>query len=593
MIAHIWQSTLFAGTAGLLTLLLRRNRARTRYWVWFIGLVKFLVPFGVLVSLGSHLTMPQWTPNAPALARAMTQPAISFVIGDVAQPVFLAAPAAPKNTTDPVPAILLGIWACGFMAIASCWVRRWIRVRTDVRQASKLQMNVGIPVVSSPALCEPGVFGMFRPVLMLPDGMAGQLSQAEWEAILAHEICHVRCHDNLTAAIYMVVESIFWFHPLVWWMGTRLVAERERACDEEVLRLGSEPKIYAEGILKVCELYLESPLECVAGVTGSNLRERIRGIMTHPATIRMSMAKKLLLAAAGIMAVTLPIVIGGLHAQSAATPGFDAASIRPCEGVYSRPIEDRDGHSSPGRLNLGCDFLVDDSMFLGLIERAYVQYAEGRPHNDPMVTIIGGPNWVHSQGYKIEATADGHPSVAMMAGPMLQRLLEDRFKLKIHRETRESPVYALTVAKDTSKLKPFQEGSCVSAPDTPYASWSALPPGQRYCMQIISMIKPAVNADGATLDELAKMLNRVVDRPVIDETGVSGRFEIHLTFARDQALGRLPSLPPSPSAPGVASEPGDPTIFTAVQEQLGLKLVPTKRPVEILVIDSVERPSGN
>jgi bla regulator protein blaR1 len=591
MIAHIWQSTLFAGAAGLLTLLLRRNRARTRYWVWFIGLVKFLVPFAVLVSLGSHLTVPQWTPKVPALAHAMTQPAISFVMGDVTQPAFAVTPSAARKTTDPFSTILLGIWACGFIAIATCWVRRWIRVRAEMRLASKLQIDIGIPVVSTPVLCEPGVFGIFRPVLMLPEGMAGHLSKAEWEAILAHEICHVRCRDNLTAVIYMAVESIFWFHPLVWWMGTRLVAERERACDEEVLRLGSEPNVYAEGILKVCELYLESPLPCVAGVTGSNLRQRIRGIMTHRGTIRMSVAKKLLLAAAGMLAVTVPIVVGGLHAQSAAAPRFDAASIRPCEGVMARPIQDRDGNSSPGRLSLGCDVLVENNMFLGLIERAYVQYAEGRPHDDPMVTILGGPNWVRSQGYKIEAVADGHPSVAVMAGPMLQRLLEDRFKLKIHRETRESPVYALTVDKDTSKLKAFQEGSCAPPRQTPYP-WPALPTGQRYCMQLISGIKPAVDADGATLDELAKLLNRIVDRPVIDETKVSGRFDIHLTFQRDGVITKLAPFMPVPSARGAESD-FEPTIFTAIEEQLGLKLIPTKRPVQILVIDSVERPSEN
>src|SRR5580658_3448454 len=318
MNAHIWQSTLFAGAAGLLTLLLKRNRARTRYWVWFIGLVKFLVPFGVLLSLGSHLTMPQWTSKARALAQTAARPAISFVMGDAVRPSFTATPVASGNTTDPVPAILLGIWACGFATIATCWVRRWMRVRADMRLASILPIDIGIPVVSSPVLCEPGVFGIFRPVLMLPDGMAGHLSKAEWEAILAHEMCHVRCRDNLTAVIYMLVESVFWFHPLVWWMGTRLVAERERACDEEVLRLGSEPTVYAESILKVCELYLESPLQCVAGVTGSNLRQRIRGIMMHRGTIRMSIAKKLLLAAAGMTAVALPIVVGGLHAQSAA-----------------------------------------------------------------------------------------------------------------------------------------------------------------------------------------------------------------------------------------------------------------------------------
>ncbi|HWF08163.1 MAG TPA: M56 family metallopeptidase [Bryobacteraceae bacterium] len=590
MITHIWQSTLFAGAAGLLTLLLRRNRARTRYWVWFIGLVKFLVPFGLLVNFGSHVTMPQWTPKAPALAQALARPAISFVMGDVAQPALTARPAARGNTTVPVPAILLGIWACGFVAIATCWVRRWMRIRADVRLASKLQIDIGILVVSSPALCEPGVFGIFHSVLVLPDGMSEHLSKAEWEAILAHEMCHVRCHDNLTAVIYMVVESIFWFHPLVWWMGTRLVAERERACDEEVLRLGSEPEIYAEGILKVCELYVESPLQCVAGVTGSNLRERIRSIMTHRGTIRMSITKKLLLAAAGMSAVTFPIVVGGLHAQPAAS-SFDVASIRPCE--IQGPIQDRNGHSSPGRLDLGCDVLDDDNAFLGLIRRAYVEFADGRSHDAPdLIAITGGPKWIHTQGYKIEATADGHPSEAIMAGPMLQRLLEDRFRLKIHRETREAPVYALALARDASKLKPFQEGSCVVPPDTPYP-WTALPAGKRYCMENISLLKPSVEADGASMEEFVRLLDHIVDRPVLDETGVSGRFDIHLTFARDQDTPKISGFLPMPPARGAAPDPVDPTIFTAVQEQLGLKLVPTRRPVEILVIDSVERPSGN
>lgn len=73
------------------------------------------------------------------------------------------------------------------------------------------------------------------------------------EAILAHELCHVRRRDNLAVALQMVVEALFWFHPLVWWLEQRLVDERERACDEEVIRLGSEPQSYAESILKTCE----------------------------------------------------------------------------------------------------------------------------------------------------------------------------------------------------------------------------------------------------------------------------------------------------------------------------------------------------
>ena len=82
---------------------------------------------------------------------------------------------------------------------------------------------------------EPGVFGIFRPVLLVPEGITDRLTPAQWKTILTHELCHVRRRDNLTAAIHMAIEAIFWFHPLVWWIGKRLIDERERACDEEVL----------------------------------------------------------------------------------------------------------------------------------------------------------------------------------------------------------------------------------------------------------------------------------------------------------------------------------------------------------------------
>jgi len=433
-------------------------------------------------------------------------------------------------------------------------------------------------VVSSPVLCEPGVFGIFRPVLMLPEGMAGHLSKAEWEAILAHELCHVRCYDNLTAVIYMLVESVFWFHPLVWWMGTRLVAERERACDEEVLRLGSDPRIYAEGILKVCELYLASPLECVAGVTGSNLRQRIRGIMTHPGTIRMSIAKKLLLAAAGVLAVTLPIFVGGLRAQPAPRPKFEVASIRAC----SDPLNDGGPHSSPGRLATDC------AQLLNLIGNAYNALADGHLNlNAEPTPITGGPPWIHTTSYDINATAEGNPSKEMMLGPMMQALLEDRFQLKIHRQMSEGPVYFLTVARGGPKLQPFTEGSCTLYYGFPRPPLAA---GQTYCERMISMLKPSVQADGASLDEFSKMLRMVVGRPVIDKTGIGGRFNLLVKFSREGTeLGSTLNGPPLPAA----DPTGPPSIFTAIQEQLGLRLESGKGPVDALVIDHIERPSEN
>src|SRR5580704_13847301 len=146
--------------------------------------------------------------------------------------------------------------------------------------------SVGRPLrldatMSSPARFEPGIFGVFRPILLVPEGITDRLPPEQWRAIVAHELCHVRRRDNLTAAIHMAVEAIFWFHPLVWWIGKRLVDERERACDEAVLLASGDPESYAEGILNVCKFYLESPLLCVSGVTGSNLKNRIRAIMTQ------------------------------------------------------------------------------------------------------------------------------------------------------------------------------------------------------------------------------------------------------------------------------------------------------------------------
>jgi bla regulator protein blaR1 len=100
---------------------------------------------------------------------------------------------------------------------------------------------------------EPAVFGVARPVLLWPAGFSERLDDAHVEAILAHELCHVRRRDNLAASLHMAVEAIFWFHPLVWWLGARLVDERERACDETVLQSGSPPQVYAESILRACE----------------------------------------------------------------------------------------------------------------------------------------------------------------------------------------------------------------------------------------------------------------------------------------------------------------------------------------------------
>ena len=180
-----------------------------------------------------------------------------------------------------------------------------IRKRTEIRL--------------SQASIEPGIFGTFRPVLMWPEGISRRLEDAQLDAILAHEVRHVRMHDNLAAAIHMVVEAIFWFHPLVWWLGARLVEERERACDEDVVELGSERQVYAEGILKVCEFCLASPLACMSGVAGGDLKKRMVHIMTERMLHKLDFGRKLLLGAAGLAAIAGPIAFGLANANPTRT----------------------------------------------------------------------------------------------------------------------------------------------------------------------------------------------------------------------------------------------------------------------------------
>ncbi|HJT90276.1 MAG TPA: M56 family metallopeptidase, partial [Bryobacteraceae bacterium] len=347
LIDHLWQSTLFAVVAVLLAFLLRHNHARARYWLWLAASLKFLIPFALLVTVGSQV---HWrTAPAPAF--------VPLVVEQASQPFTPAAaiaPAAVHARPNLLP-ILSGLWLCGFALAMLRYSLQWRKVQAAARSGAPTNLEAPIEVRSSPSLLEPGVFGIWRPVLLLPEGIARRLTPEQLRAILAHELSHVRRRDNLFSALHMLVEALFWFHPLVWWIGARLVEERERACDEEVSSQGHAPHVYAEGILKVCQFYLESPLSCAAGVTGSDLKKRIERIMRHGAARKLNFGKKILLAAAGVAAVVLPVGFGLLNASpgraqatGAPRPSFEVASVKPSQS--DQPFAIRFQISPGGRL---------------------------------------------------------------------------------------------------------------------------------------------------------------------------------------------------------------------------------------------------
>jgi uncharacterized protein (TIGR03435 family) len=563
---HLWQSTVFAMVAGLLTLALRKNHARTRHWVWLGASVKFLIPFSLLISAGSHLPWAHSTPAPPHLQTAMAQVSEPFT-----SPVqFSFAPAGGHT----MPSLLPVIWLCGFAGVVCFWFVRWTRVRMKLRGAVTVDLGAPVTTKFSAALMEPGVFGVFRPVLVLPEGITERLASVQLRAVLAHEMCHVRFRDNLAATVHMLVEAAFWFHPLVWWIGTRLVEERERACDEEVLRQGSEPQAYAEGILNVCKFYLESPLACVSGITGADLKQRIEAIMTRRAVQTLGFGKKALLTSVSAIAAILPVGIGILNAPSshAQSSGerlrFEVASIKANtsgdQGSYIRP--------SPGRL------IITNMALRRMIMLAW--------HLQDF-QVSEAPGWIANAFYDVEAKTGSPASVQQKEEPMLRSLVEDRFQLKVHWETKTLPALAMTVAKTGLKLQEAKPGSCIAIDPNNPPEHVAPEDRDRVC-GARRWGRDTLMMKHGEMAILADSLSFLLARTVVDKTGLTGPYDVDLKFAPDQVIAGIPGPADVPPA-------GDagPTIVTAMQDQLGLKLEPTKAPVEILVIDHIERPSEN
>ncbi len=588
VINHLWQSTVFAGLAAVLTLALRRNGAAVRYWVWFSASLKFLVPLAVLIGAGSRVA---WRPASPAMAAVVVQAAEPFAM--VAPLPAAPAAAAPREW---LPAILLGLWACGVAGVAAMRRRAWLQVRATLRASRPIELAAPIPVRVSPGLLEPGVAGWRRPVLLLPEGIAERLTGAQLAAVLAHEACHVRRRDNLLSAVPMVVEALFWFHPLVWWLSARLVEERERACDEEVLRQGSEAQVYAEGILAVCKAYVESPLACVAGVTGANLKRRLEAILQHRAAARLNLAQKLMLAAAGMAALGAPLWVGMLHAPAARAQGekFEVASVKLVQSCGDTGTGYRGGGKtkgggggaahSPDRLR-SCGTLEQ------LIHEAYVVYANGFANVSGArlnrLPVEGGAEWVRADKYMIDAKAEGAPGEGALYGAMLRGLLEERFRLKLRREARMVPAYAMTAVGGKAKAPAFRADTCWNYdPNLPVAPPG---PGSHPCMFGFRNGKIAgemtVDAQGTSYGNLARLLALALGRPVIDKTGIAGLFDFHAEFRPDEET-------PFFDKKEEASEPG-PSLLVALREQLGLRLEPAQGSRAFLVIERVERPAEN
>ena len=604
---HLWQSTLVAIVVAHLALVFRSNRAQVRHGLWLVASLKFLVPFAALTAIGRQVG---WQTSEPIVTSD-----VMLVIDAISQPFsqpsrLVVVPAMPASGMSMLPFMLFLIWGCGFVLMLRRWFREWRRVADFVRTASpvtegrevrtlrRLESRIGIrkpiAMVLSNAWLEPAVFGIREPVLMWPQSMGERLNDDQVAAILAHELSHVRRRDNLVASVHMVIQAVFWFHPFVWWVGARLLDERERSCDEDVIELGNEPGVYAESILKTCRFSVGAPFIAVSGVTGSNLGKRIEAIMRRDAGRALNRWRKLLLATAAAAAAAGPLVVGALRAprlvaqekaqlsHAVLGPRFEVASVKPSKSgePFARLVVLPGGRYDATNVPLRT-----------IIRSAY-QLQDFQ--------LIGGPDWIGSERFDIAAKAESDLTPRPLEGTpdpmqmMLRALLAERFNLKVHLEQRELPVYALRVASRDGKLGAHLRPGAVDCAALMAADHArggppvapAKPGGQIPCT--IQTGPGHLNGSSMRVSQLATILSQSVQRVVVDRTGLAGYFDFDLTWTPED----IPQGSPPPGAhPLPFVDPNGPSIFAAVQEQLGLNLETERAPIEVLVIDRVEPPT--
>ncbi|MBI3402450.1 MAG: TIGR03435 family protein [Acidobacteria bacterium] len=580
----------------------RRARASVRH-------VLLTSAFGVLLTLPAiAMLLPPLAvtvASAPAAAhREVRVKAIrgndlvyySNVVEDVSAPS-LAGP-SPR-----LSALLRVAWTAGaFLFLAPVGVALW-RLRRLRRRAAPwlpatpvarmIARHAGvlrpIDVLLSETIATPLTCGCVRPAIVMPVD-AQSWSDTDVRRALVHELEHVRRADWPVQLAARSVCALYWFHPLAWIAWRHLCLESERACDDAVLR-SAESADYAEQLVTLAARVSHYSFQPALSMAGrSDLAARVRALLDgRQARGRAGLLRAVSVAGlVGLLALTIsPLrAVGRSQTQTpAAGPTFEVASVKP-------------NNSGDGRVQImnqpGGRFTATNVTLRLLIRQAY-QLQDSQ--------IVGGPSWLNDDHYDIVAKADGSqletPSVAQARGGgptpvqmMIRAMLAERFNLVVHNESREMPIYALILARSDGKLGPEMKKSeidCTAVaargrgpggppPGGPSGPGQPMPCGIRIGMGTLTM-------GGASLTQFANSLGMFVGRLVFDRTGLTGGWDLNLTWTPDNMPQRPPGAPDGPI------DPNGPSIFTAIQEQLGLKLDSQRGPVDVLVIDKAEHPT--
>lgn len=606
----LWYAAAVVGLAWVALRYLRRVNAATRYWIW-TAVLGFLVPLPFLPALASRLQAAH--PAAAAIAQVAMAPAVPQAVQHLA-PVTITLGSTPGPNHWPL--YLLALWTVITAWQLALLLRGVISVKR-MKARAKAEPLVQLPVqprrklevLASDEIDSPVAVGYVHPAVILPNGLPASLEKDEMQDVLLHELAHLARYDDWLNLATRGLGALLVLHPLTAIVLRQIEREREMACDDFVVAHTGSAQSYAKNLARLHDLRSRTGTRLLASALLGrkvSLPDRIEALLHHgrqfstkPSLANVGLSALLLMVSLGASGL-IPSWIAFAQSQAASpaetrlakTAKFEMASIK----HYKRPPKGSVliGMFVParsGRLS------AMGTTVRGLIFAAYgVEDAQ----------IAGGPEWTTSERFDIQAEAD-HATRAelrklsidqaiLVKRHMIQKLLAGRFALKFHHETRNLPVYALMVAGHGPKLrevdKPTAPPGEAGGPHGPKGrpDWFEHDPR-----------RAAAFGSYTTMSEEARNLSGLLGRPVLDRTGLTGHysFALYWSMTPGERLNRLKPYFGRAQSMGAASRaalapgPSGPSIFTALREQLGLKLKPEKGPVDILVVDHVEHPTLN
>ena len=592
LVHFAWQGALVGLAAATALRLLRHATPQSRYAVACLALAAMLVLPGA-TAWRLSTTAPIDANEAPVRRSLFMQ--VTPDSAPTHDRLVIGIRRTARATPAPIDAdrgggpfllsTLVAAWVGGvcllFVRLAGGWwrVQRLQRAAralpasgwqvASIRLARQMGLTRFVRVVDAAFVEGPVVVGWLQPVVLLPVAALAGLTPEQVQAILAHELAHVRRHDAVINVAQTIAETLLFYHPAVWWVSSRIRTEREHCCDDVALAVSGDRYAYAAALAELESWRVTQPALLLAA-TGGPLLRRVARVLAPPA------ARSPRGGAVLTVALALLLVVGaGALQLLVARQAPPAVNADPVNASVWRMVFDH----PTGQMSIR-----------GFTARDLVRYA----YQVPASRVIGGPAWLDSESFDLSTTVD-HVPAADETPAIVRQLLEDRFALRVHETMIDVPALALQLARRDGSLGPNLQPATAECFDQ--KAWVAagaprLPFGQGERTVICGVWDDGISfgrVRSITMDDFANRLPYLAPGArveVVNRTGLEGPFDVSLELFKPAAMvmALTPSLAPALRLAGFTSMP------EAVESQLGLKLVPTTTEVPAIAIDEILRP---